>query len=155
MRVQWREVPGQGGPAVNRLRWQRVAQARLNDAKAILAVRRWTAAYYLAGYAVECGLKSCILAKVGAAPEVLFEDRRFSEKCWTHDLVQLVDQAGLKATLEADSVADLELRGNWEVVRRWSESVRYRAKTRSEAAELYHAIAEKKHGVMTWIRRYW
>jgi HEPN domain-containing protein len=140
---------------VNRSEWQRLAKARLHDAKTILSIRRWTAAYYLAGYAVECGLKSCVLARVVAAPEVVFEDKRFSEKCWTHDLMQLITQAGLKATFEADIAADKELRDNWEVVQDWSELARYGAKTRTEAEELYASIAEKKHGVMTWIRRYW
>ena len=41
-----------------------VAQAaaeRLREAKALLSVRCWSGAYYLAGYAVECGLKACII----------------------------------------------------------------------------------------------
>ena len=40
----------------------------------LLAGGRWTGAYYLGGYAVECGLKACILARVGATPEIIFDE---------------------------------------------------------------------------------
>src|SRR5438093_35853 len=82
--------------AVNRLQWQQLAERWLVDAKALLGEHRWSAAYYVAGYAVECGLKACVLARVAVAPEAIFEDRRFSEKCWTHSLQELVRLAGLE-----------------------------------------------------------
>ena len=34
---------------------------RLREARALLGVRCWSGAYYLAGYAIECGLKACII----------------------------------------------------------------------------------------------
>ena len=46
---------------MTRPEWQRMAGERVRDASALLKVRRWSAAYYLAGYAVECGLKACIV----------------------------------------------------------------------------------------------
>src|SRR6266571_4128490 len=106
---------------MNRLDWQRLAKVRIADAKALLAARRWSAAYYLAGYAVECGLKACILAHAAAAPEILFEDRRYSEKCWTHNLIQLVDLAGLKMMFAAARAADPILEAYWDAVKDWSE----------------------------------
>jgi len=39
-----------------------MAEERLRDAKALLDGQRWEFAYYSAGYAVECALKSCVLA---------------------------------------------------------------------------------------------
>ena len=56
-----------------RAAWQQLAEDRILDARAHLAsgVERWSAAYYLIGYAVECGLKSCILSRVAANPEVM------------------------------------------------------------------------------------
>jgi hypothetical protein len=82
---------------VNRAEFQRLANDRIADAKALLAAKRWAAAYYLAGYAVECALKSCVLARLSAEPEVVFQDRRFSERCWTHSLIQLVDLGEMDA----------------------------------------------------------
>ena len=51
----------------------------------LLSAGRWSRAYYLAGYAVECGLKACVLAYVERTC-VIFLDKKFSEKCWTHDV---------------------------------------------------------------------
>ncbi len=45
---------------MNRKQLQRLAKERLKDAKALLARKRWSAAYYLTGYVIECALKSCI-----------------------------------------------------------------------------------------------
>src|SRR5439155_20354295 len=79
-----------------RAEWQQLAGDRILDARAHLdpAVARWSAAYYLVGYAIECGLKSCVLVRVAAHPEVIYEDKRFSLNAWTHDLESLVVLAG-------------------------------------------------------------
>ena len=83
---------------MNRVELQRLAIERLTDAKALLAARRWSAAYYLCGYGVECALKACI-AKLMKSEE--FPDKTFAEKCWTHNLQQLLGLAGLKDELGA------------------------------------------------------
>lgn len=44
-----------------RVEFQRLAEARLVEAKALLDVGKWDGAYYLAGYAVELALKACII----------------------------------------------------------------------------------------------
>jgi len=133
---------------VNRGDFQRLANDRLADARSLLAARRWTAAYYLAGYAVEGGLKSCILARVAVVPELIFEDKRFSEKCWTHSLLELVNLAGLKAMLAADCAADPDLMKYWDIVKDWTEQSRYGSKSSTDAKNLYNSIADKKHGVL-------
>jgi hypothetical protein len=140
---------------VNRADFQRLANDRIADAKALLAAKRWAAAYYPAGYAVECGLKSCILARVAAAAEVVFEDRRYSEKCWTHNLSQLLDLAGLGAALAADVAADRELLDNWDLIKDWNESSRYVRTPKADAEDLYDAITDKRHGVFSWIKGHW
>ncbi len=87
-----------------RAEWQQLAQDRILDAQALLnpAIARWSAAYYLVGYAVECGLKSCVLVRVAAHPEVIYEDRDFSKAAWTHDFERLLVLADLKAVRDAD-----------------------------------------------------
>lgn len=42
------------------------AQAKLDDAIFLLQHKRFSNAYYLAGYAVEIGLKACIAAQIAA-----------------------------------------------------------------------------------------
>jgi hypothetical protein len=143
------------GGAVDRGDCQRLANDRIVDAKALLAARRWAAAYYMAGYAVECALKSCVLARLASEVELIFEDRRYSEKCWTHDLAQLVALAGLTDQLKADTAADPDLLANWIIVKNWSESSRYQRMPKNFAEGLYNAITDKKHGILPWIKQRW
>lgn len=144
-----------GEIAVNRVDFQKLAKDRLADARALLGAKRWSAAYYLAGYAVECGLKACILARVGGEAEVIFADRRYSEKCWTHNLVQLVELAGLMGALNADMAANTTLSANWTIVKDWGESSRYSRTRKIKTGALYNAIADKQHGVLRWIKQRW
>ena len=84
-----------------------------------------------------------------------FPERKFSEQCWTHNLVQLLGVAGLTAELSADAANDPDLRANWAATSVWSESSRYAAVTKVVAEQLYNAITEKKHGVFSWIKQRW
>ena len=140
---------------VNRQEWQQLAARWLVDAKAMLDAPRWSAAYYVVGYAVECGLKARILKRVAATPEVIFDNRRFSDNCWTHDLLGLVKLAGLEAVRLADIAANPALNRNWVVVKDWTEVVRYESVTHHKAKKLYAAITQKPNGVMQWIRAHW
>jgi HEPN domain-containing protein len=140
---------------VNRLEWQQLAERWLVDAKCLLDGHNWSAAYYLAGYAVECGLKACVLARVGATPEVIFEDKKFSEKCWTHSVLELVKQANLEPVRAADVVANPALGKNWLVVKDWNERARYETKSHQKARKLYSAITDSPNGVMQWIMSHW
>jgi HEPN domain-containing protein len=137
---------------VNRTELQRLAKARIADAKALLAARRWSASYYLAGYAVECALKACI-AKLMKPEE--FPDRTFADKCWTHNLLQLLTLASLKEDFKAARQADSKLQDSWDVVKEWNESSRYTRKTEADAQSLYKAITDNKHGVLAWVKSRW
>jgi HEPN domain-containing protein len=137
---------------VNRADLQRLAKERIGDAKVLLAARRWSAAYYVAGYAVECALKACI-AKLMKSEE--FPDKKFAEKCCTHNLAQLLDLAGLKADFDAALRADPDLADNWDTVKEWHEESRYARTTKVKAESLYEAITDVKHGVLPWLKRRW
>jgi HEPN domain-containing protein len=132
-----------------------MAESRLRDAAALLSARRWSAAYYLAGYAVECGLKACVVARVRKNVAVIFQDRRFSEKCWTHDYNELLVLADLKVRSDADAAANKDLHDNWELVKNWKETARYQRKSRGDAEKLYQAITDPANGVLPWIRNHW
>ena len=138
---------------MNRADFQLLANDRLADTKLLLRGKRWAAAYYLAGYAMECGLKSCIIAYLMRADQ--FPEKKFSEQCWTHNLTQLMGLAGLHAELEAAMVVDPDLRANWDIVKDWSEASRYDRTTKTWAEDLYAAITDKKHGVFPWIKDRW
>ncbi len=140
-----------------RAEWQQLAEDRILDAQAhlVASVGRWSAAYYLVGYAVECGLKSCVLVRVAAHPELIYEYSRFSQDAWTHDIEKLVGAAGLKAERDADVSANPALFLNWQLAKAWDEQARYLQKTRREAERLFEAVTHSTDGVMQWIRRRW
>jgi HEPN domain-containing protein len=140
---------------VTRADWQQIAEERLLAAQALLAAHNWSSAYYLAGYAIECGLKSCILARLASAPELIFLEKRFSEKCWTHEIEELVKLAGLEAARTAAINANPALGPNWLLVANWNERSRYQMKTQAEAEALCNAIADNVNGVMPWTRARW
>jgi HEPN domain-containing protein len=138
---------------MNRAELQQLTRERLRDAKALLAARRWSGAYYLAGYAVECALKSCVIAHLMRTDQ--FPERRLSEQCWTHNLGQILGLAGLQAEFDAAMATDPELKARWDTVRNWTESSRYTRTSRAEATDLYAAITNIKHGVLSWIQARW
>ena len=139
---------------MNRAQLRQLAEDRLLDAACLLAGGRWAGAYYLAGYAVECGLKACIMAHVEAVGAI-FQDKKFSEKCWTHDLEELLKLANLKPALDADAAANPALSANWAAAKDWKETSRYEQKTQPEAQALYDAVANHPDGVLPWIRIRW
>jgi hypothetical protein len=139
---------------VNRAQLRQLAEDRILDAALLLTGGRWSGAYYLAGYAVECGLKACIMAHV-EANGAIFQDRKFSEKCWTHDFEELLELANLRPTLDADGAANAPLFANWGIAKDWTETSRYEQKMQSEAQVLFDAINSNPDGVLPWIRNHW
>jgi hypothetical protein len=139
---------------LNRSTLQGLSRERIEDAGALLAAQRWSGAYYLAGYALECALKSCVLAHIDRTG-IIFQDKKFAEKCWTHDLEVLVEQAGLKD--ERDNLAKINsiFAQNWTFAKDWKEISRYEVKSQLEAEELFHAINNNVDGVLQWVANYW
>jgi HEPN domain-containing protein len=138
---------------VTRVELRQLAEDRIADAAALLAVGRWSGAYYLAGYAVECGLKACI-AKL-TNPDDFPPDRKFVEDCYNHDVERLLKTAGLKAALDTETAANPAFLINWSIAKDWEETSRYEQTTQPEAQRLYDAITNHPNGVLPWIRRRW
>jgi hypothetical protein len=131
-----------------------MAEERILDAKALLDGGRWEFAYYAAGYAVECGLKSCILARMIHTAWV-FEEKWKAQDCLTHDFAELVKLAGLNTELNAMLAASLAFVANWGTALLWKVTTRYQARTEAEARALYAAITDVPDGVLPWIKVYW
>jgi HEPN domain-containing protein len=138
---------------VNRTQYRQIAEDRIVDAEILLRNHRWSAAYYLAGYAVECGLKACI-AKLTNQDDFP-RDRKFVEQCYTHSVEKLLKAAGLKPELDDDADKNIAFSSNWGLVKDWEEISRYEQKTQADAEELYLAITHNPDGVMPWIRLHW
>ena len=142
---------------MNRKQLQNLARERLKDARALLGRKRWSGAYYLCGYAIECALKACLLRYLGE-PGAVFGDKNYLKelgKCWTHDLVSLVILAGLEADFGTARGANATLDNFWTVTKDWNETSRYEEKTEAEARRLYEAVSNNPDGVFRWIQSRW
>lgn len=136
-----------------RAEFKALAEMRLVEAKALLDLKLWDGAYYLAGYAVELALKACIIKVVMARDA--FPERDFSRDCYTHSIARLVALADLSTEQAAALASDPILEENWERLEKWSEQTRYHRIIQSEAEELHEAIADNIHGVFPWIKVFW
>jgi hypothetical protein len=80
------------------MQFRQLAEDRIQDAAILLAAQRWSGAYYVAGYAPECGLKACIARLTSAEdfpPKV-----KVVQEYYTHDLDKLLKASGLKRAVE-------------------------------------------------------
>ena len=78
---------------MNRTDFQRLATLRIAEAQALLAAGFPAGAYYLAGYAVECAIKTCIAKNV---QQYDFPDKDRVNQSYSHNLVQLLRAANLE-----------------------------------------------------------
>ena len=147
---------------MNRAGFQQLAELRLQEAKVLLAADFPDGAYYLAGYAIESGLKACIAMRT---QQYDFPDKKRVNDSHSHDLGKLLDLAGLSDLLKNDVASNVELKLDWETVRDWSEQSRYQLYDQlydgnpfgglHEAKLLIDAVESEKGGVLRWIRQSW
>ena len=143
---------------MNRAELQRMAEERIKDASALLDAGRWEFAYYSAGYAIECALKSCLLARMVITAWV-FAEKWDAKQCLTHDFRELIRLADLQGELNAKQAESGVSGGlfarHWGTVSEWKVLSRYESKTEPEASALYEAITHNPDGVLPWIQNYW
>jgi len=98
----------------------RIAQARLEDAKALLQARRYDGAIYLCGYAVELALKARISRTLNW-PEFPSTDSEFRHyrSFQTHDLDVLLHLSGQEDRVKQQHFA------LWNTVVVWKPDSRY------------------------------
>lgn len=137
---------------MNRMQLQSLAQERVRDADALLNSGQWSGAYYMAGYAIECGLKACI-AKLTNAHD--YPNKDLAQKCYTHKIEALVEVAGLELQRKVDATANPVLGANWLIVKDWDEKARYQQWTEPQARKLFAAITDSTSGVLPWIIGHW
>ena len=120
--------------------------------------KRWSFAYYVAGYAVECALKSCLLARMIHTGWVFQEKAKIAD-CLTHDFDDLVQLAGMKdllnQKLKESAGGNQEFAKNWHIGLQWKVTDRYQMRKQPEAIALLDAITAQPDGVLPWIRKYW
>ena len=138
---------------LNRDSLRSLTDSRLKEAQVLLDNRLWTGAYYMAGLAVECALKSCLASEV---KEHDFPDKRFVNDMYDHNLEKLFKlNAALWVALQDGIKKDAKLGVNWSVVKDWDDGKRYDTVDELEAKALYEPTTEPGAGVMEWIRGRW
>lgn len=128
-----------------------MAETRLLDAQALLGASRYDAAYYLAGYVVECALKACIAKRTKRHDFPL----RDTKDIYSHDLGKLRKMAGLDDALTRDFQEDPKLEVNWSLAKDWKEDARYQSYGRMKAEKMFAAVSDPQHGVLQCLRKYW
>jgi HEPN domain-containing protein len=131
---------------------QALSRVRLKESRALLRLGLYDGAYYLAGYAVECALKSCI-AKRTVRHE--FPDKKRVDSSYTHDLWSLLKVAGLGDAFQERARADASFKDNWDTVASWTEQSRYNRNEAKPAQDLFMAVIAKNHGILSWLKLYW
>ena|SRR6185437_16837675 len=137
---------------MNRRDLQELSRIRLKEANALLKLGLPDGAFYLGGYALECALKACT-ARTTQRGE--FPDKNKAISSYSHDLLKLIKVAGLEEACLEQAAKDDEFRRNWDHVQSWSEESRYRRHRPESARAMLEAIADRHHGVMSWIKQRW
>jgi hypothetical protein len=137
-------------PSIDDLR--ALAELRLSEARQLLAASYHSGAYYLAGYAIECGLKALIARgfRQGVIPS-----KRFVDRVHTHNLIELLNLSGLKADWDTDADASVDLKTSWTIVTAWDETARYQMVDPFKATAMVEAVGHHQFGVLTWLRQRW
>lgn len=129
-----------------------LADAKILDAQILLINARYSSAFYLAGYAVEFGLKACIAKQIR---QETIPELQFIRDIHTHSFKKLVGLAGLNSQLQEEREASSEFATYWGIAGQWAPSARYNVTDAVLAQLMVQAVSEPKDGIMTWIRKYW
>ncbi len=136
---------------MRRVDLQKLSDAKFEDALLLFNNRRFSNAYYLAGYSIETALKACISKQISTDT---IPDMGWIKAIYTHDFAQLVGLAGLKKEHQK-IMADKEFAGNWAIVSEWKPEFRYTSTDPYSAQLMLEAIGNPDKGVLQWIKQYW
>jgi HEPN domain-containing protein len=140
------------GPQLRTLEYKdlkKLSVLRIKEAKVLFDNKKYSGAYYLAGYSIELALKALWCKNV---PEKSFvPDKKIYNKVYTHNLNDLLSVSGIKGRL----LTNLSRESNWSVVKDWSEKTRYQIVPKNDAKYLYDAITAPRDGILTRIKKLW
>ena len=144
---------GSSRERMNRGDLQLLADLRVEDSRILLDAGRFAAAYYLLGYAVECGLKACV-AKLTREHD--FPDKQLVLDSYTHDLEQLLQISGVKREFDARVRMSKAFAVGGTTARDWTEAARYDNNISGDKARnLLKAVTDAESGVLTWLKTVW
>lgn len=114
-----------------------IARGRVKDAEALFQAKRYSGAFYMVGYAVECALKARITRtlKWDGFPQT---GKEFEKKksLQVHDFDALMQFTGCWSRIQTNALAE------WSTVKKWSVEHRYKPLsevTRDDASNMIFA----------------
>lgn len=139
-------------PSIHKTELIKLAEAKASDAVLLLKNGRNSNAYYLAGYAIEIGLKAII---AGEFRNDTLPDKGFVNSAYTHKLDDLVRLAGIATALKTRQQSSPAFDSNWAIVANWSEQTRYEVTDVMTANAMLSAVSDAQNGVLPWLRTFW
>lgn len=144
---------------------QNLTQQRLAEANALLSLNFPDAAFYLAGYPIECALKAAVCRTLDQdnfyepnrsdKTTRYVQDRIFRE-FKTHNYNDPLVLSGLSAKFEIARNSDLELYLAWVEIEEagWTEQCRYQLGTKKSMQDVSDFVAAVET-LIVWISKYW
>ena len=143
---------------------QNLTKQRLDEANALLTLNFSDAAFYLAGYSIECALKA-VVRKTHDQDNFYKPDRsnkgnwylqeRIFREFKTHNYNDLLVLLGLSAKFELARVSNPQLYSAWIDIQKaaWTEQYRYELGTKSgqNVSDFIKAVEL----LIIWISKYW
>ncbi|HEY5376414.1 MAG TPA: hypothetical protein VIK01_22190 [Polyangiaceae bacterium] len=129
-----------------------LSEIRLDDAVQLFQMARYSAAYYLSGYAIELGIKACI---AGLFQSNTIPEKSFVNAVYSHRLDELLGLTGIKREFQDDMRNDPALSAAWGVASKWTETSRYSMWDQFAAASMIDAVGDQQHGVLQWLKKHW
>ena len=143
---------------------QNLTKQRLDEASALLSLNFPDAAFYLAGYSIECALKAVVCKTLDqddfyqpdrSKKATRYVQERIFREFKTHNYSDLLVLSGLSAEFELARVSDPQLYLAWTDIEKagWTEQFRYElgTKSRQNVSDFIKAVG----AVIIWISNYW
>jgi hypothetical protein len=137
--------------ALPRATLQRLATAKVEDARLLFENRRYSNSYYLYGYGIELGLKACIARQMIAET---VPDKAILRGFLDHEIGKLIGLAGLSELLKVER-ENPEFDIRWSIASEWSVESRYDMVDAVAAGAMKDAIENPQYGVMRWLQQFW
>ena len=148
-----------------RTEFQELASLRIDEANTLLAQNYPDGAFYLAGYAVKCALKSAICKTLDIDDFIdMYSSKAHSakvkddivQKFKTHDYGTLLVLSGLYFKLEETLATDEALSNACFFIRTvtWTEQYRYEITARKEQTIVQEFISSV-NTLLQWIKTHW
>lgn len=135
---------------------KKIAEIRLEEAKALCDAGFYDGAVYLCGYVVEAALKA-VVCKHLKMPNYL-DTGDMKNIFLSHDFNRLLLLSGLQNQINLANKKNTQLFKNWSMVTGWSPDIRYSPVGSSDetyARSIIKALEEKGDGFLTWIKKKW